>query len=121
MANPNIIALSTVLGKTSLLACTTAAQDVVANAAASARLYQVKSLYATSITGTGTAAQVTVRLVRGGTTTVHLAKALDVPPGAPLVIISRDAPINLLEDDKIVALADAASHIDITASYEDLA
>lgn len=117
MSAPNIISLTTITGKTAVVALTGSVQDIVSNAAASGKLFQVKSLYATN--KTAAAATVTARVVRSATD-YHLTYLLNVPPGATLVIVSRDAPINLEEGDKIAALADASSHIDMVASYEEL-
>ena len=118
MSAPNILSLTTIAGKTAVAAVTTSAADLIDNPSSSGRCLKVVSLFALNITGG--AASVTLRVNRASTN-YHLAKDLPLPPGAPLVVISRDAPIYLEEGDKVTILAGANSTVEAVASFEELA
>ena len=50
----------------------------------------------------------------------HLAKAVSVPAKSTLIVLGKDAPIYLEENDRLQAHASAASDLEIIISYEEL-
>ena len=50
----------------------------------------------------------------------HLAKAVTVPSKSTLVVLGKDAPIYLEENDRIQAHASATGDLEIVISYEEL-
>ncbi len=65
MAAPNIIAPTTILGKTAVLAITTAATAIVTNSAASGKVLKIDQLLITNVNGTANAT-VTIEIGGGG-------------------------------------------------------
>ena len=122
MANPNLVGISTVLGKTETKALTTNAQTLVSNAASSGKVFKINSLYVANIDGSS-GVDVTVNFYSeddiGGTATAFVSTAL-VPPDATLVVISKDSSIYLEEDKSIGALAGGNSDLVAIVSYEEI-
>lgn len=122
MAAPNIVNVTTITGKTATLALTTSAQALVSNAASSGKVFKVNALYIANIDGTN-AADVTVNHYSqddiGGTATA-IASTISVPPKATLIVISKDAPLYLEEDQSLGALASANGDLVAHVSYEEI-
>ena len=116
MAAPNLVNVSSVLGKSLGIALTTSSQDVLT--AASDKLYKINSVICANIDGTNDAT-VDV-LFNDGSTSYHLAKSVNVAAGDTVVVVSKDAPIYLEETHILKALASAASDIEMVVSYEIL-
>ena len=116
MAAPNLVNVSSVLGKSLGLALTTSSQDALT--CASNKLLKINSIICANIDGTNDA---TVDiLMNDGSTSYHLAKGSNVAAGDTIVIVSKDAPIYLEESYVLKALASAASDIEMVVSYEEL-
>jgi 2-phospho-L-lactate guanylyltransferase (CobY/MobA/RfbA family) len=116
MAAPNLVNVSSVLGKSLGIALTTSSQDVLT--AAADKLLKINSVICSNIDGTNDA---TVNvLVYTGSTSYHIAKLVNVAAGDTVVIVSKDAPIYLEEAYKLQALASANSDIEMVVSYEIL-
>jgi hypothetical protein len=118
MANPNILNVTAIYGKTAGLAVTTAATDIVDNAAASGKIFKVNSLTVANINTT--AATVTVDVYKNQTTAFEIAHVITVPANATLVIISRETPIYLEENDSIRLTASVNSYLEGVVSYEEI-
>ena len=58
--------------------------------------------------------------VTGCSTAYHLAKTVLVPSDSTLVVLGKDAPIYLEENDRIQAHASATGDSEIIISYEEL-
>lgn len=119
MTAPNIAGLTTVTGKVVGLALTTSAADLVANAASSNKVFKINSLIISNVDGTNTAS-CEVILQKGGSTDFNLVKNIDIPAETTLVVISKETQIYLEENDKIRALANAASDLQAICSYEEI-
>ena len=117
MAAPNIANLSTITGKTDVLAVTTSATAIVSNSAASGKAYKVNSLYVSNI---GASSKwVTVDFYRSATAT-RLAYQVTVPAGSTLLPILKDSPIYLEEGDSLRLTAETDSYLEAAVSYETL-
>ena len=119
MAAPNIVNVSSIYGKTMGAALgTTGGADILSGA--SDKLLKINSIIVANVDGTNTAS-VTVRFYDyTASTAYHLAKTVDVPNDATLVVLGKDAPIYLEENDRIQAHASASGDLEIIISYEEL-
>ena len=123
MANPNIVDVTDIRGKTAVVdLSTTNATLVVENTAASGKVFKINSLIVSNVDGS-VAANVTVSLYSedniGGTAT-EIVSTISVPADASLVVISKDTSIYLEEDKSIGATASVASDLKVVCSYEEI-
>lgn len=123
MANPNIVAVTSIYGNTSTTSLTTTnATAIVSNAASSGKIYKINSLIIANVDGTN-AADITINLYSaasiGGTATA-IASTISVPADATLVVIDKSTSLYLLEDKSIGATAGTASDLVVTCSWEEI-
>jgi hypothetical protein len=123
MANPNIVNVTDIRGKTVVANLTTTnATLVVENVAASNKVFKINSLIVSNVDGSA-AADITVSLYSedniGGTAT-QIVSTVSVPADASLVVISKDTSIYLEEDKSIGATASAANDLKVVCSYEEI-
>jgi len=121
MANPNIVNVTSILGETTYAALTTTLTTVLlANSAASGKVYKINSIMVANVDGTN-AADVTVDIntaAGGGGTSYALASTISVPADATLTLIDKNSSFYLMEDKSIVGGASANSDLEIVISYE---
>ena len=118
MANPNIVGVTSIYGKTAVQAVTTSATAIVSNSAASGKIIKVNSLVVANVDGTDSA-DITVDLYRSSTA-YHLVKTVTVPADATLVVIAKDSGIYLEEGDALRCTASANSDLEAICSYEEI-
>jgi len=123
VANPNIINVTTILGKSAVVSLTTtAATAVLSNAAASGKVFKINSLIVSNVDGTN-AADITVSYYSaaaiGGTAT-QIVSTISVPADATLVVIDKGTSIYLEEDRSIGATAGTANDLKVLVSYEEI-
>lgn len=118
MAAPNIVGVSTITGKTAVLAVTTGATAIVSNSAASGKVFKINSLVVANVDGTS-AADITVDVFRSSVA-YRLASTIAVPADATLVVISKDTAIYLEEGDSIRCTASANGDLEAVCSYEEI-
>lgn len=118
MAQPNIVAVTTIRGNTAVLNVTTVATNVVANIVASNKVYKINSLLISNIDGTNSA-DITAGLFKGGVE-FRIASTITVPADATLVAISKDTSIYLEEGDYIRLTASANNDLNAILSYEEI-
>jgi hypothetical protein len=123
MANPNIVNVTDIRGKTVVANLTTTnASLVVENPASSNKVFKINSLIVSNVDGSS-AADITVSLYSedniGGTAT-QIVSTVSVPADASLVVISKDTSIYLEEDKSIGATASAANDLKVVCSYEEI-
>lgn len=118
MAAPNILAATTITGKTTFQAVGTSATAILNNAAASGKLLKVTSLYISNVNG-ATSSTVNVDIFRGATA-YRLAHLVTVAAGEVAIIITKNAPINLEEGDSLRLTAATVSFLEATVSYEEI-
>lgn len=116
MTAPNIIAPTTINGKTAVLAITTSATAIVTNSGGSGKVLKVDQLLISNVDGTNNAT-VNVDLYRSSTA-YYLAYLMTVPAGATLDIIS--SRVYLEEGDTLRLTASANSDLQGVCSYEDI-
>ena len=122
MANPNIVSVASIYGKTVYdTDIAASAASLVSNAASSGKIYKINSLIIANIDGTNSAdITVTLRNAAGGTTYSTIANTVGVPADATLIVISKDTSIYLEEDMSLYVLASAAGDLSATCSYEEI-
>tara|TARA_Y100000004_G_scaffold197406_1_gene271925 strand:- start:7583 stop:7963 length:381 start_codon:yes stop_codon:yes gene_type:complete len=123
MAAPNIVNVTSILGKTAYLSpVTTNSTAVLQNAASSNKVLKINTILAANIDGTN-ASDITVFIttVSGGVTAIfHLAASITVPADSSLVITSKDTSFYLEEDRQIKAVASSSNDLSLMISYEEL-
>jgi hypothetical protein len=123
MANPNIVAVTDIRGRTVVASLTTTNSTlVVENVAASGKVFKINSLIVSNVDGSA-AADITINLFSedniGGTGT-QIVSTVSVPADASLVVITKDTAIYLEEDRSIGATASAASDLKVICSFEEI-
>lgn len=116
MAAPNIVNVTTIIGKTAVQAVTTSATAIVTNSAASGKVFKVNALYVSNVDGTNNA-DINVDIFRSSVA-YHIGKTIVVPADATLDVISK--PIYLEEGDSLRLTANAASDLEAVCSYEEI-
>jgi hypothetical protein len=123
VANPNIVNVTNILGRTVVTNLTTTnATLVVENTAASGKVFKINSLYVSNVDGAA-AADITISLFSedniGGTAT-QIVSTVTVPADATLIVISKDSSIYLEEDKSIGATASVANDLKVVCSFEEI-
>lgn len=120
MANPNIVNVINIYGKTVGAALTTTSADIVTNPAASSKIFKINSIYVSNVDGTSNATTDVLFYDNSATTSYYLANVIVVPAGSTLKVVTKDASIYLEEGDKIAALASASDTLQMLVSYEEI-
>ena len=123
MSAPNIVNVTSIIGKTNVVDLTTTnATLVVENAAASNKVLKINSLVVSNVDGTN-AADITISLYSedniGGTAT-QIVSTVSVPADASLIVIDKNSFIYLEEDKSIGATAGSASDLKVVCSFEEI-
>jgi hypothetical protein len=123
VANPNIVNVTAIYGKSAVVDLTTTnATLVVENTAASGKVLKINSLIISNVDGTN-AADITISLYSedniGGTAT-QIVSTVSVPADASLVVIDKNTSFYLEEDKSIGATAGSASDLKVVVSYEEI-
>lgn len=116
MAAPDIVNVTSILGKTTAAAVTTTATDLLTNAAASNKVYKVNTVIVSNIDGTNNA-DVTVSF-RRSSTDYALTSTVTVPADASLVVLTKDTSIYLEEGDSLRFTASVNGDLQAVISYE---
>ena len=123
MAAPNIVNVSTIIGKSATIALSsTSATTLVSNAASSGKVFKINMIQVANVDGTD-AANVTVDVhsaASGGGTAYSLVSTISVPADASLVVVDKATAIYLEEDKSITATAGAADDLEVIISYEEI-
>lgn len=116
MAAPNIVNITSIIGRTNVQSVTTSPTDIIVNSAASNTVVKINSLIAANINGTNPAT-ITASVFRSGTE-FRIANVISVPAAASLVLIDKTTQIYLEEGDSLRLTASANSFIQAVCSYE---
>jgi len=123
MANPNIVDVTTITGKSATIALsTTSATTLVSNAASSGKVFKINMIQVANVDGSN-AADVTVDVhsaASGGGTAYSLVSTISVPADASLVALDKGTAIYLEEDRSITATAGTANDLEVIVSYEEI-
>jgi len=118
MANPNIVNVTSILGKTLQAALTTTlTTELLANAAASGLVYKINTILVANIDGTN-AADASILITKSGGSPVAIASTISVPADSTLTVLSKNTSLYLEEGDNIEGGASADNDLVVTISYE---
>jgi len=123
MAAPNIVNITSMIGKTDTTSLTTtSATNLLNNAASSGKVLRVTLVRAVNTDGSN-AADISVSLYSaaslGGAAT-ELIQAKQVAINTNLDVITKDTPLYLEEDTSLGATASAANDIKMIVTYEEI-
>lgn len=116
MANPNIVNVTDIRGKTDTFALTTTLTTLVTCAAS--HVYKINSILVTNIDGS-VAADVTINY-NDGSNTRAIASTIAVPADASLAVIDKTSGFYLEENEIISGSATANGDLVCMISYEDI-
>ena len=123
MANPNIIAVTSLYGTTTyLIPSNTTANVLLSNAASSGKVFKVNQIVVANVDGT-VAVNATVTInnaAAGGGTAFPIVSTVSVPANASLIAVDKTTAIYLMENQSIVVTSGTASKLAYTISYEDI-
>jgi len=123
MAAPNIVNVSTIIGKSATIALSTTSQTtLVSNAASSGKVFKINMIQVANVDGTN-ACDVTVDVhsaAAGGGTAYSLVSTISVPADASLVVLDKNTATYLEEDRSITATAGTANDLEVIVSYEEI-
>mgnify|MGYP003636943217 FL=1 len=130
MANPNIVAVTSILGVTTYLTpSATTAVVLLPNAASSGKVFKINQIVAANVDGTG-AVDTTVSLYTNGAvaqgsapsggTAYPIVSTISVPADASLIAVDKTTAIYLMEGTSISVTSGTASKITYSISYEEI-
>jgi len=114
MANPNIVNVATINGKTDVFALTTTETDLIT--ATANTVFKINSILVSNIDGTN-AADVTIKY-NDGSNDRAIASTISVPADATLEVINKNNGFYLEESEIIKGTASANSDLECLISYE---
>ena len=123
MAAPNIVNVSSILGKTAVVALGSTSQTtLLSNASASDNVLKVNMIQVANVDGS-TACDITIDVhsaASGGGTAYSLVSTVSVPADASLIVLDKSTSIYLEENTSITATAGTASDLEVIVSYEQI-
>ena len=128
MANPNITAVTSILGSTTYYTPSgTSAVVLLPNAAASGQVFKINQIVASNVNG-ASAVNATVAIYSNGAvaqgsapaggTAYPIVSTVSVPASASLIVVDKTTAIYLMEGHSISITSGTASGITYTISYE---
>jgi hypothetical protein len=123
LSAPNILSVTSILGKSTTMSPTATPAAVVSNAASSGKVLKVNTLIVSNIDGSS-ACNITINYYPQddiGGTGVAICSTVSVPANASLVVIDKSSCIYLEEDKSIGAIAGATGDLQIVCSWEEIA
>lgn len=114
MANPNIINVTDIRGKTGFLIVLTTALSLLNNSAASGEVYKVNTVSVTNTTSSPI--YVYLNVIRSATT-YPVSYQVSVPTNSVMVLVARDAGFYLEEGDNLQIYGSAVG-LRAMVSYE---
>lgn len=129
MANPNIVAVTTIYGTTTYYTPTgTTAVVLLANAASSGKVYKINQIVAANTTASAANASVSIytngAVAQGSApssgTAYPVVSAISVPANASLICVDKTTAIYLQEGTSISITSGTGSALTFSISYEDI-
>lgn len=130
MANPNIVNVTDIRGKTTYLTPGgTTAVVLLPNAASSGKVFKINQIVAANVNGSS-AVDTTVSVYSNGAqaqgsapssgTAYPIVSTVSVPADASLIVTDKTTGLYLEENNSIVVTSGTASGITYTISYEEI-
>jgi hypothetical protein len=129
MANPNIVNVTTIYGNTTYYTPTgTTSVVLLANPAASSKVFKINQIVASNITSSACNATVSVYtngavaqgLAPAGGTAYPVVYQVSVPGNASLICVDKSTAIYLQEGTSITVTSAIGSSLTFSISYEDI-
>jgi len=117
MANPNIVNVTAIYGKTALATLSTATANIITNAAASNVVLKMNNVILSNYSNATTTANV---MLNRSTTLYYVGGNVSIPANSTLVLLAKDTSLYMEEGDVLQANASANTSVSITASYEQI-
>jgi hypothetical protein len=126
MAAPNIVAVTTIRGKSNVANITTVSSSVVVNPVNSGQVFKLNTIIVSNVDGTNSG-NVTVELFKfgaqntstgTGNAVYSLANVVTVPAKSSLDIMSKS--LYLEEGDHLKAKADSNNRLHLITSFEEI-
>lgn len=118
MANPNIVNVTEIRGKTNLITATTMPTTFISNESESNKVIKINFLVAASIGAANALAQGVVISVERAGNSFSLVSNVTVPLRSTLDVLSKS--IYLQEGDSIKVSSTANASINLICSYEEI-
>lgn len=118
MSAPNLIAASTITGKTAVADLTTVTANIITNSAGSNSVDKLENVILTNYTSSPVTANV---MINRGSTIYYVCGNASIAANSTVIVISKNTSIYLEEGDVLQANVSANSSISVTASYELIA
>ncbi len=120
MANPNIVAVTSIYGNTSyLIPSNTSATTWTALTPAVGTVNKINNIVASNVTASAVAVTVSINSATGGGGTAYrIAYQISVPANASLIIVDKTTAFYCGESQSVVVTVGTGSAIELTASYE---
>lgn len=119
MTAPNLVSPTTITGKTARVSITTTSSvTILTNSSSSNKVLKINTIFAANVDG-NQSANITL-FVNDGSTDVHIAKTILVPPSSTQVICQKDTYFYMEEGHTMKATASAANDIDLIVGYEEI-
>jgi hypothetical protein len=122
MANPNLVNVTNINGKTFGNVLTTSNAIIIANASGSGNVLKINNIVVSNIDGAA-AADVTIEYntaANGTGTPLRLASTISVPADATLIVTDKSTSFYLEENTCIKGFAGTAGDLEVLVSYEVL-
>jgi len=123
MTAPNIVNITSMLGKTDATSLTTtSATSVLENAVGSNKVLRVTLVRVVNVDGSNSADATISYYTQDnlGGTAMELVQAKSVAANTFLDVVTKDTPIYLEEDKSLGATASAANDLKIIVTYEEI-
>ena len=118
MSAPNIVNVSTITGKSAVLAAVgTSATNLVANSASSNKVFKINTIIVSN--DHDSPVTLTVDLYRSSTA-YKLIDTVSIAQNSSFTPIDKSIPIYLEEGDTLRVTAGTASKLDVICSYEEI-
>lgn len=115
MANPNIVNVTTITGKTALASLTTVTSNVITNSSGSNTIDKLNNLILSNYSALAVSANV---MINRSSTIYYIGGNVVIPANSTLVLLGKDTTVYLEEGDTLQANVSANSSISMSASYE---
>ena len=120
MANPNIVAVTSIYGKSWQAALTTTTTTELLGLSGGVpdhKVYKINSIVIANIDGTNSAT-VTMGIVKDSGSLISFATTIAVPADATLVLVDKNWGLYLEQGDQLQGGASATGDLTCTISYE---
>jgi hypothetical protein len=122
MANPNIVAVATINGKTAYVDLTSTSVTLLLGSIVTNHVAKVNSIIVSNIDGTN-AINFSLNYntnTTGTGTNVPMISTLSVPANASLIALDKSTSIYIDETNSLTVQAGTASKLKVIISYEDI-